>query len=175
MWYVIQTETGHEQLLIEMLKKLPGQTKDNCFYIKREEVWRIGGEYKIHEEMMFPGYVFIQTQRPEKLYHSLKQIPRLTKILGKEEYDFHPLPKEEEYFLKRLLNDDKDNTVRLSKVQTDEEGNIISCDKPLRYFEPCVIKKRIRQRFVIIRITLLGRDREVKLGICLEGDRREET
>lgn len=172
MWYVIQTITGKEQILIELLRKIPdSRSIDKCFYIRRESIRRLGGECIICEELMFPGYIFVQTQNPEKLYEMLRQIPRLTRILGKEECEFYPLPKEEEKFLKCLLNKDKENIVRLSPVKVDEQGELLECSGVLKYFEPCIVRKRIRLRYVFIRITLLGRERDIKLGICLDGDR----
>ena len=73
-------------------------------------------------------------------------------------------------FLKRLLNKDEEDTVRLSTVTVDREGNILESGKPLRYFLDYVVKKRLRLRYVMIRIHLFGREREIKLGIRVEGD-----
>ena len=119
---------------------------------------------------MFPGYIFVETQSPEEFYRQLKEVPQYTKILGKEESEFFPVSKDEEMFLKRLLNKDHENTVRLSAVKVDENGMIVECSKPLKPYFEYVIKKRIRLRYVVVRIHLFGRDRELLLGIRLEGD-----
>ena len=76
----------------------------------------------------------------------------------------------EESFLKELINEDEEYTVRLSPVKVDEQGNIVECRKPLDGYMDRVIKKRIRMRYVIIRVHLFGRDREILLGLRLEGD-----
>ena len=80
------------------------------------------------------------------------------------------MSKEEELFLKRLLNKDRENIVRLSAVKVDKDGAITECDGPLRYYLGYVVKKRIRLRYVIIRVYLFGREREILLGIRVEGD-----
>ena len=77
---------------------------------------------------------------------------------------------EEERFLKELLNGDEAYTVRLSLVEVDEEGKIVGCKGHLQGYLDRVIKKRIRLRYVIIRVHLFGRDREILLGIRLGGD-----
>ena len=77
---------------------------------------------------------------------------------------------EEESFLKELINEDEEYTVRLSPVKVDEQGNIVECRKPLDGYMDRVIKKRIRMRYVIIRVHLFGRDREILMGLRLNGD-----
>lgn len=174
MWYVVQTTTGSEQELLTAIQRvLERRFYERCFYIKREEVWRRSGKCVIHAESLFPGYVFIQTENPEEIYLQLKKVPQFSKLLGKEEIGFHPVQKEEEIFMKRMLNGDREDTVRLSPVKVDEEGNLQSCDGALRYFKEYIVKKRIRLRYVIIRVHLLGRDREVKLGIRLDEDSKD--
>ena len=171
MWYVIQTITGNEEKVIEVIQRVVvHQVYERCFLLKREAVWRIRGACKVHTELLFPGYIFVETQSPEEFYRQLKEVPLYTKILGKEESEFFPVSKDEEMFLKRLLNKDHENTVRLSAVKVDENGMIIECSKPLKPYLEYVIKKRIRLRYVIVRIHLFGRDRELLLGIRLEGD-----
>ena len=91
MWYVIQTMTGREQELVDLITdrqkavneliNVGGQsagdeaykrtddsrTRDRCFVIKREVVWRRQGECIKHTETLFPGYVFVDTESPQEL------------------------------------------------------------------------------------------------------------
>ena len=171
MWYAIQTITGDEEETIRTIRKvIAPEICEDCFLIKREAVWRIQGSCKRYTERLFPGYVFVSTAYPEEFYRQLKLVPQFTRILGKEEQEFYPVSAEEEAFLKELLNGDKEYTVRLSMVKVDGQGNIVACGKPLKRYLGCVVKKRIRLRYVVIRVWLLGRERDVLLGICLEGD-----
>ncbi len=171
MWYAIQTITGNEEEAIESIRRMVDKSVyEECFLLKREAVWRIEGACKVHVERLFPGYVFVSTRNPGELYQQLKRVSSYTKILGKEEEEFYPVSMEEEEFLKELLNGDKEYTVRLSPVEVDEEGKIVECGKPLERYLDRVVKKRIRLRYVIIRVHLFGRDREILMGIRLEGD-----
>lgn len=171
MWYAIQTITGEEEKTIDMIRRVtvPKNCED-CFLLKREAVWRIQGGCRIHRELLFPGYVFVVTRDPEELYRQLKAVPQFTRLLGREEEEFYPVSLEEEAFLKNLLQGDREYTVRLSKVEVDRQGNIVACGKPLKNYRDCVVKKRIRLRYVVIRVWLFGREREILLGIRLEGD-----
>ncbi|MCI9382808.1 MAG: hypothetical protein HFI24_01230 [Lachnospiraceae bacterium] len=171
MWYAIQTITGKEEKVIDEIKKVIGShVCEHCLLLKREAVWRIRGACRIHTENLFPGYLFVQTQYPDEFYKQLKAVPQYARILGKEDGGFYPVSMEEELFLKRLLNKDRENIVRLSAVRVDKDGTIIECDGPLRHYLGYVVKKRIRLRYVIIRVYLFGREREILLGIRLEGD-----
>ena len=172
MWYAIQTMTGSEEEAIENIRKtVDNRIYKDCFLLKREAIWRIQGTCKIHKERLFPGYVFVDTQHPKELYQQLKQVFSYTKILGKDEEEFYPVSREEENFLRELLNGDTEHTVRLSTVVVDESGNITECGEPLKYYCRFIVKKRIRLRYVVIRIHLFERDREILLGIRLEEDR----
>ena len=174
MWYAIQTITGKEEETIETIRKvIEPEICEDCFLLKREAVWRIRGGCRIHTERLFPGYVFVCVSDPETFYIQLKKVPQFTRILGKDGQEFQPVSQEEETFLKRLLHGDPDYTVRLSTVEVDEQGNIISCGEPLRGYLDRVVKKRIRLRYVVIRVQMFGREREILLGIRVEGDSME--
>ncbi len=174
MWYAIQTITGKEEAAIETIQKLiDPKICENCFLLKREAIWRIQGRCQVHTERLFPGYVFLCTSNPEEFYRQLKLVPQYTRILGKEEEKFYPISQEEELFLKDLLQEDPEYTVRLSNVEVDEQGNIVACKEPLKAYLSCVVKKRIRLRYVVIRVQLFGKEREILLGIRLKGDSDE--
>ena len=171
MWYAVQTITGSEEETAENIRKMVDtEIYEDCFLLKREAVWRIRGTCRVHVERLFPGYVFISTQHPKKLYQQLKRVSSYTKILGREEEEFYPVSPEEEGFLKELLNGDAEYTVRLSPVEADDQGNITACGAPLKKYLDRVVKKRLRLRYVVIRVHLFGRDREVLMGLRLEGD-----
>ena len=72
--------------------------------------------------------------------------------------------------MKDLLNGDKEYTMRLSPVSVDSQGNITACGAPLNKYLDRVVKKRIRLRYVMIRVRLFGRDRDVLVGIRVAGD-----
>ena len=97
MWYVIQTTTGREEELTDVLKSMLPQTIcEKSFFIRRETCWRLKGKHKIQQEVLFPGYVFVQTQAPETLFYQLKKVPKLSKLLSDGEEEFLPVREDEQ-------------------------------------------------------------------------------
>ena len=163
MWYVIQTMTGKEEELTEVLKSMLPQTIcEKSFLIRRETCWRRKGEYQIQQEVLFPGYVFVETQVPETLYYQLKKVPKLSKLLSDGEEKFLPVREDEQEFLESLITiEEKDGKevylVKRSEIQVNEEGNIVWAGTPLSRYIGNVVRKRIRKRYVVIEKSYLGR------------------
>lgn len=168
MWYVIQVVTGKEEETKNVIdKELSRQFFEDCFYIRRERVWRRDGQCIVHLETMFPGYLFISTDQPEEVYTELKAIPQITKLLRSEEDIFLTVSQEEREFLENLLDDDSENVVRLSKVTVNEEKKILTAEGPLRHYVDRIVKKKLRLRYVMIEMELFEKKREILIGIKL--------
>ncbi len=187
MWYVIQTITGKEQELVDAVGRVPGgkgKKYECCFVIYREFVWRFGGKWKLQIEPLFPSYVFVETDMPEEFFLTLKQVPRLSNLLGKDaDGGFWGIYGEEEEFLSHMISRDDEEgerqeaagtyLVRRSLVRVDEEGRIISAEGVLGHYMDRIVKQRLRKRSVVIEIPFLGKKRRVQLGIRVEGDEAE--
>lgn len=166
MWYVIQVVTGKEEETKNVIKKeLSRQFFEDCFYIRRERVWRRDGQCIVHLETMFPGYLFISTEKPELLYTKLKNIPQITRLLRSEGDIFPAVSQEEREFLENLLDEDPENVVRLSNVTVNEEKEIVTAEGPLRYYVNRIAKKKLRLRYVMIEMELFEKKREILIGI----------
>ena len=88
-------------------------------------------------------------------------------------FRIHPMRKEDQRILEQLLDGDRERIVRLSPVEVDEEDaekRIIGCGGALRHYQKDIVKKRIRLRYVVVRLPFLGGLRDVLLGIRLKGD-----
>lgn len=175
MWYVIQTVTGQEEILTDMIRKIiPGKYYRECFYIRRECADREGDGWRVYQSVLFPGYVFVDTDMPEKVYYSLKGVPKLTKLLksaeeaAREELFFLRVSDEEKEFLENIQSEG--HLVRRSLVKLDEEKQIIGAEGAVGKYIDCIVKQRVRKRFVLIRQRLLGKERKILLGIRLEED-----
>ena len=89
MWYVIQIMTGKEEMMREMItRNLPSKMYEDCFYIRRERIWRLNGEKVCHVETMFPGYLFVTTEDPEAIYWKLREIQDLRNFCGQRRASF---------------------------------------------------------------------------------------
>ena len=170
MWYVIQTITGKEVETVGVIDKVVAKNSyTKCFVIQRECVWRIEGKCRVHIEPLFPSYVFVETDTPDIFFYDLKQVPKLTKLLGRDGTFWTVLP-EEQVLLKKLIGNDPEYVVRRSLIEVNEQGNIISAQGVLGEYIGMIVRKRLRKRVVIIELLFLGEVRRVQLGVRLAGD-----
>lgn len=178
MWYVIQTITGKEQELVDVIGKVLEEKgkKDgyNCFIIRRECVWRMEGGYQVHIKPLFPSYVFVETDTPDKLFYDLKRIPKLTKLLGCDG-SFWAVQKEEEELLRKLVGDDPEYVVRRSPVEVNKDGEFVFVGGILKEYAGRIVKKRLRKRVVVIEIPFLGEIKKIEIGIKVVGEENSET
>ena len=99
MWYVIQVRTGSEEnIQVQCQRNIQGDILEGCFIPYYEEKRSIQGEWKTQRKVLFPGYVFLDSDKLTQLYMDLKQVSGLTKLL-KTGDEVIPLSKEEVGFL----------------------------------------------------------------------------
>ena len=81
MWYVIQVQGGQEEKTAELIRsQVSAHVMEECFIPKKERVKKFRGRWQRVEEILFPGYAFTATNKPEELFLELKNVLRLTKI-----------------------------------------------------------------------------------------------
>lgn len=172
MWYVIQTTTGQEELLADMIcRQIPREDYAECFYIKRECARKDENGWKVYVTALFPGYVFVDTKQPGEMYKELKKIPKFSKILKNEEETFLAVEEEERVFLENIQSEE--HLVKQSTVTLDKEKKIIAADGAVGRYLDQIVKQRIRKRYVLVRQKFLGKERKILLGIRLEDDVRQ--
>lgn len=173
MWYVLQTLTGKEEELTRMIKTIvPYELYSDCFVAYYERVWRKQGKSVVHIERLFPGYVFIITDKPQKLFQQLKNVPAMTKLISDGDFTFLSLEKEEEIFLQDLLGEER--IIHLSYVKVNGKGNVDVVSQPLRKYKSQVSRYQLKKRYAILNLKMMSRDKSVALGIILEEDIQQE-
>ena len=74
MWYVIQTLGGEEERTARLIQKIiPSCYMKECFVPKRERMKKFHGSWNKVDEILFQGYVFVISDRPEELYQDLRE------------------------------------------------------------------------------------------------------
>lgn len=191
MWYIMQTITGKEQELADVIwRMLTGERKKykQCFVLYQEYDRRSGGKLETCIEVLFPSYVFVETDVPEEFFLELKYVPKMSRLLGAEGC-FWTMNKEEELFLRRMLEksnsgnietagemadgkqeQEKNYLIRPSLVQVDDKGEITGAKGILEDYMNQIVKQRLRKRSVVIEIPFCGKKRRIRLSIRLEGD-----
>ncbi len=168
MWYVIQTFGGEEERTAHMIRKLVSRDcLEECFVPKRERLKKFRGSWNKVEEVLFRGYTFVVSERPEELYERLKAVPRLTKVLGREANWFLGLGEKEEKLV-REIGDERHKT-GLSKVVIEEGKKIRVLDGPLKDYVGAVVKVDLHKREAVVKVEFMGREMELKMGIEMIG------
>lgn len=169
MWYVIQTFNGEEEKTADMVRKtIHSCNVKDCFVPKRERMKKFHGCWNKVEEILFPGYVFLLLEKPEKVYQELKKVPMLTKLLGREGDYFFPLDEEGERLVKKLGA--KGHKAALSKVLVEEGKLVRVIDGPLKDYVGNVVKVNLHKREVVVAVEFMGRRMELKLGVEMVGE-----
>lgn len=164
MWYVIQVRTRHEGEIIEECKEkvlLPGE---EVFTILGERIFHKNEERFIREYVVFPGYVFYETEQDtDSLRLRLKNIKQMTKLLHTGE-EFIPLYPEEEQLLRQLSGPEHkigfSNGIKDGDLVLIKEGPLVGQEGRIRWIDR-------HNRMAGIEVKLLGRKISIKLGLAL--------
>ena len=166
MWYVIQTLGGQEERTADMIRKtVVPDLIEECFVPKRERLKKFRGSWNKVEEVLFYGYAFVISDRPEELYEELKRIPKLTKVLGREEGYFFALGEKEKELVEAIGNHEHRTCV--SRITIGEGKKIKVIDGPLTGYGGNIVKVNLHKREAIVRVGFMGRNMELKMGISM--------
>lgn len=172
MWYVIQVKSGEEQDMKALLDKLRVEgAYGECFVPLFEDVKRSGGKCRIGFRKLFPGYLFVESDNPRKIFETLMGIKDFTKLLGTVEEDgsklFIPIGKEDEEFLKTLFTD---GLMHVSYVHMAKNGRIDRIVGPLANYRNHITRLELRHRMAVVEAEMFGKMRKVKFGLWTDDD-----
>ena len=67
MWYVMQVRTGREEETISMVRQYTTNSHmGECFLPRYEQKKKYAGAWHLVQALLFPGYVFVETEEMEK-------------------------------------------------------------------------------------------------------------
>ena len=145
-----------------------------CFVPLYEDVVRRGGIGHILIRRMFDGYLFLETDEPEKVDTAIKKMPGYTTVLAADDEKgklFLPIYKEEELFLDSILTD---GIMHCSYVRYSKEHKIEQAIGPLEKYLDRIIKVDLHHRRAVVQIPLFGEERQIKFGLWLDADPKLE-
>ncbi len=164
-WYVIQTETGREEILIKWLNlHFTEEELKDSFVVKRETRRKINGEWKVIVEKLFKGYVFVVANDPVKIFLKLKNIPMLSKLLADGEYTFLQLNRKEIEFISKFGAGRNDHTAKISTIDLNEGDEIEYIGGDLAMFAGQIKRIDKHKRRAVIEVEMFGRKTEVYMG-----------
>lgn len=174
MWYVIQTRTGAESELVKNLEEVLPPEEGRRFLIPMfQDVLRSGGVSRIRNRRIFPGYVLIDTKRPEDIISSRnrRRIYEFTRVLGADseevDKDIKPVDKDDAAFLESIL---ENGVMSVSYVDLGKGTKIRRIIGPLAKYGNRITKIELRRRRAIVDAFVFGKQRKIKFGLWTAED-----
>lgn len=162
MWYVVQVRTGtEERVKKQCLKLIDRKILEQCFVPYYEEKRKYQGEWHIEKRNLFPGYVFMVSERLTDLYKNLHKVIGMTKLLGTGE-EVVPLTEEEVNLLKKMGAGKKPVELSMGII---ENGTVMIIDGPLAGMEGCIRKIDRHKRKAWLEIDMFGRTIGMEAGL----------
>lgn len=170
-WYVMRTVPGNEQNAIELMERTATRSLwRHCRILEKQKLFRVKGSLLLNTEDMFPGYIFVETEKADELQEELKRSREYPKLIGNLKPEIIPVEDKDLEFLKSVCGPELDKPMALSEVETDKEGNLIHIGGILKKYESRIVRKRLRKRYVLAQIELFCRKENVLFGIRVKGD-----
>lgn len=161
VWYVMQVHTGTEEEICRQCRRKVMEKGEEVFIMLAERMTKIRGQWTMITSRLFPGYVFVETEKIENFFIRLERIDAMTKILRTGE-DMTPIHQEEESYF-RLLGGDE-HIVKYSEGYLEGEVLIVTSGAMKDYRG--TVKRVLRhKRLVVLEVPLMGRTVEVTVGL----------
>lgn len=162
MWYVVQVRSGtEEKIRSQCLKLIDRKILEQCFVPYYEEKKKYQGEWHTEKRILFPGYVFMVSERLADLSKNLYKVLGMTKLIGTGE-EVVPLTEEEVNLLKRMGAGEKPVELSMGII---ENGAVMIIDGPLAGMEGCIHKIDRHKRKAWLQIDMFGRTIEMEAGL----------
>ncbi|MEG1294722.1 MAG: antiterminator LoaP [Clostridium sp.] len=162
MWYVMQVQTGKEkETEVQCGKLIDGDVLERCFIPYYEEMKHYLGSWHKERRILFPGYVFLISDKINELFIQLKKVIGMTRIL-EVGHDIVPLSDEEVDFL--LSFGTQEQVVKISKGIL-EHDTITILEGPLQGREGSIKRINRHKRKAWVEIGMFGRKMVVEVGL----------
>jgi len=164
-WYIIHTYSGFEKKVKESLESriqaFGLQEKIGTVLIPTEPVTEIrGGKKYTVERMFYPGYVLVQMNMDDHVWHVVKSTPRVTGFVGTGQQPT-PLSQDEVNQIVYRVDTGKDKPKIKVKFEKSETVRII--DGPFANFNGMVDEVNEDRETLKVMVTIFGRATPVEL------------
>ena len=163
MWYVVQTLSGREGRVCDLMERLvESELLEECFVLRYETVKKIRGEWRTCTAVLFPGYLIVVSDRIAELQAQLKQIPQFASILNNDG-TFIPLEPHEVAWIDAFT--EKEHRVIGMSEGVIEGDQIVVLKGPLVNRTGWIRKINRRKRTAYLEIEMFGRTIQTKIGL----------
>ena len=102
MWCALKCRRGEEENIMDACRKrMPRETMQDIFVFTYDRLRRYEGEWHMETKLMFPDYVFLETEDIQRLSEELEPYREFVQVLERSDMLWRVCPQEER-FLRRL-------------------------------------------------------------------------
>jgi transcriptional antiterminator NusG len=164
-WYIVHTYSGFERKVKESLESriqaFGLQEKIGRVLIPTEPVTEVrGGKKYTSERMFYPGYVLVEMDMDDHVWHLVKSTPRVTGFVGTGQQPT-PLSADEVNQIVYRVSEGKDKPKLKVKYERNEQVKII--EGPFANFTGVVDEINEDRETLKIMVTIFGRATPVEL------------
>ena len=163
MWYAVQVATGREETTRDMCRKLiDKELYKDIFIIRFDKAKKYYGEWHKEKKIMFPGYMFIDTDNPNEIYEQLKNVPEFMKILGRNGNDFIAIESSKEALFKAMVSKNYEIPISIGVIEGDK---VIVKEGPLVGMEAYIKKIDRHKKVAILKAEMFEQEIGVSVGL----------
>ena len=164
-WYIIHSYSGFERKVKESLESRVRafglEEKIGRVLIPTESVTEVrGGKKYTVERMFYPGYVLVEMDMDDHVWHVVKSTPRVTGFVGTGQQPT-PLSEEEVQHIVYRAGESKDKPKLKVKFEKNEKVKIT--EGPFATFDGIVDDVNEVKETVKVMVTIFGRSTPVEL------------
>lgn len=169
MWYVIQVESGQEENMTDPIRKaLDGVIRFGLFVPKYAAMRKRGGNQDTVIRPLFAGYLFLDVDGVMNQKQNRTVEERLWMFVSRKAEPvcigggFYPIREDEQQFLAGMMNPRHEIEKSVGDIV---EGKLVIRSGPLKGKTHLVTKIDRHKQVGIIRASLWGRERAMKVGL----------
>jgi len=164
-WYIIHTYSGFERKVAESLRTRADAfgfgTQIGQILIPEEEVVELRNGKKVtSKRLLYPGYVVVQMEMNDELWHRVKDTPRVTGFVGGGQT---PVPLSADEINKMLYRQTTPGERPRPKMTFEKNETVRIIDGPFANFQGKVDEINSERNTLRVLVTIFGRATPVEL------------
>jgi transcription termination/antitermination protein NusG len=164
-WFILHTYSGFENKVAESLRgraqAFGFDDKIGQILIPTEEVVELRGGKKVtSKRLVYPGYVLVEMEMNDELWHAVKATPRVTGFVGG---GTHPVPLSADEVNQILYRQASSAERPRPKMTFEKNENVRIIEGPFSNFSGKVDEVNLERNTLRVMVTIFGRSTPVEL------------
>lgn len=162
MWYVVQVRTGDEEKCCRLCRhQIDSSAYRDIFVPKYIQKRRYQGIWHEKCTVLFPSYIFVDTDQIDLVAVQLQKLPCMAKIVSAGD-EILPIREEEQQYLENMMDE---NRVVQYSTGLMIGNRVWIMEGALRNYEGYIRKINRHRRVAELGVSLFGRETPVEVGL----------